>query len=63
MFIIIINLTRACAVQGYSAHRVCLSICLSVSAQKHILRVNWRKVEFAAIYTLKVLTIDTHERA
>ena len=31
MFIIIINLTRACAVQGYSAHRVCLSICLSVT--------------------------------
>ena len=33
----------------------------------HILRVNWREVEFAAIYSSKVLSIDTreiaHERA
>ena len=29
----------------------------------HILRVNWREVEFAAIYTSKVLTIDTREIA
>ena len=29
----------------------------------HILHVNWREVEFAAIYTSNVLTIDTREIA
>ena len=33
-----------------------------ISAKKtHISYVNWREVEFAAIYTSKALTIDTHE--
>ena len=35
-----------------------------ISRQKtHTSRVNWREVEFAAIYTSKALTIDTREIA
>ena len=36
---------------------------MPLSQKTHILRVNWREVEFAASYTSKVLTIDTREIA
>ena len=41
--------------------RVIMQVNSHISPKTHILHMNWREVEFAAIYTSKALTIDTRE--
>ena len=50
-----------CKLRAFS--RVITPVNAHITPKTHILRVNWREVESAAIYTSKVLTIDTREIA
>ena len=47
--------------QSRAFSRVITPINAHITPKNHILHVNWREVESAAIYTSKVLTIDTRE--
>ena len=58
------NYAKLCCGITRNSHafsRVITPVNAHITAKTHILRVNWREVEFAAIYTSKVLTIDTRE--